>query len=226
MRSKWAAGKARGGSISESIRDRRAKQPPAHFHRNPLGRGQLAVFSRCSLDPYGLRYGRFARALKKQPTDLRQKACYFGDRTLAGLILDLAEGNRRNVYAGGLFRTQNFDPAWSYLDDQPAIRADPCLLAAGNMDRIAAGAVDGKRVPVFGFQQVPDPINHRFMANPKTVGIQALRAHFAGPQPSPLRWRQAVSSGAIEGSPNAERIARFARIDFSFRAVPNPGSLQ
>src|ERR1700688_4261961 len=41
-----------GGSISEPIRDRRAKQPPAHFHRNPLGRGQLAVFPRCSLDPY------------------------------------------------------------------------------------------------------------------------------------------------------------------------------
>jgi len=27
-------------------------QPPAHFHRNPLGRGQFAVFPRCSLDPY------------------------------------------------------------------------------------------------------------------------------------------------------------------------------
>src|SRR5580704_6537386 len=58
LRSKWAAGKAvraglaDGGSISESIRDRRATQPPAHFHRNPLGRGQLAVFPRCSLDPY------------------------------------------------------------------------------------------------------------------------------------------------------------------------------
>src|SRR6266478_8234096 len=34
LRSKWAVGKARGGSISESIRDRRATQPPAHFHRN------------------------------------------------------------------------------------------------------------------------------------------------------------------------------------------------
>src|ERR1700674_2869925 len=41
-----------GGSISERIRDRRATQPPAHFHRSPLGRGQLAVFPRCSLDPY------------------------------------------------------------------------------------------------------------------------------------------------------------------------------
>jgi hypothetical protein len=38
LRSKWAAGKARGGRISEPIRDRRATQPPAHFHHNPLGR--------------------------------------------------------------------------------------------------------------------------------------------------------------------------------------------
>src|SRR5580700_4770461 len=38
LRSKWAAGKARGGSISESIRDRRATQPPAHFHRNKIPR--------------------------------------------------------------------------------------------------------------------------------------------------------------------------------------------
>jgi len=64
LRSKWAAGKARGGRISESIRNRQATQPPAHFQRNPLGRGQLAVFPRCSLDPYQFRYGRFARALK------------------------------------------------------------------------------------------------------------------------------------------------------------------
>ncbi len=27
-------------------------QPPAHFQRNPPGRGRLAVFPRCSLDPY------------------------------------------------------------------------------------------------------------------------------------------------------------------------------
>jgi hypothetical protein len=32
--------------------------------QNPPGRGQLAVFPRCSLDPYESRYGRFARALK------------------------------------------------------------------------------------------------------------------------------------------------------------------
>jgi hypothetical protein len=37
LRSKWAAGKARRRSISESIGDPAAAGPPAHFHRNPLG---------------------------------------------------------------------------------------------------------------------------------------------------------------------------------------------
>jgi hypothetical protein len=70
LRSKRAAREARGGSISESIRDRRATKQPAHFQRNPSGRGQLAFFPRCSLDPYEFRYGRFARALKnRQLTD-------------------------------------------------------------------------------------------------------------------------------------------------------------
>ena len=40
---KMGAGKARGGCISESICNRRATRPPAHFRRNPPGRGQLAV---------------------------------------------------------------------------------------------------------------------------------------------------------------------------------------
>jgi hypothetical protein len=70
LRSKWAAREARGGRISELIRNRRATKQPAHFQRNPSGRGQLAVFPRCSLDPYESRYGRFARALKnRQLTD-------------------------------------------------------------------------------------------------------------------------------------------------------------
>jgi hypothetical protein len=64
LRSKWAVGKARGGRISKLIRNRRATRPPAHFQRNPPGRGQLAVFPRYSLDPYESKYGRFARALK------------------------------------------------------------------------------------------------------------------------------------------------------------------
>ena len=61
--------------MSKSICNRRATQPPAHFQRNPLGRVQLAVFPRCSLDPYQFRYGRFARALKN-----RQLTC--GDVTI------------------------------------------------------------------------------------------------------------------------------------------------
>jgi hypothetical protein len=81
LRSKWAAGKAVRaglavrGRISKLIRNRRAMQPPAHFQRNPPGRGQLVVFPRCSLDPYQFRYGRFARALKNS-----QLAC--GDVTI------------------------------------------------------------------------------------------------------------------------------------------------
>jgi hypothetical protein len=65
----------RQGGVGEASRfasSRRAKrgrfayiaQPPAHFQRNPPGRGQLAVFPRCSLGPYESRYRRFARALK------------------------------------------------------------------------------------------------------------------------------------------------------------------
>src|SRR5258708_872189 len=87
LRSKWAAGKAvraglaLGGRISESIRNRRATPPPAHFHRNPPGRGQLAVFPRCSLLTYQFRYARRSR-LEKQPTDRRRKPCYLWDRTL------------------------------------------------------------------------------------------------------------------------------------------------
>src|ERR1700736_3355246 len=70
-------------SISEPIRDRRATQPPAHFHRNPTGRGQLAVFRRCSLLTYELTYARYSR-LEKQPTDQRRKPSYFANRTLVG----------------------------------------------------------------------------------------------------------------------------------------------
>jgi hypothetical protein len=51
------------------IRNRRATGTPAYFQRIPLGGGQLAVFLRCSLDPYQFGYGRFARALKNsEPT--------------------------------------------------------------------------------------------------------------------------------------------------------------
>jgi hypothetical protein len=71
-------------------RNRRATQPPAHFHRNPLGRVQLAVFPPCSLLTYRFRYARRycqsgSDRLEKQPTDLRRMACYFGDSTLVDI---------------------------------------------------------------------------------------------------------------------------------------------
>src|SRR5713101_3297425 len=81
LRSKWAAGKARGERISESICNRRATPPPAHFQRNPPGRGRLAVFPRCSLLTYQSRYARRSR-LEKQPTDLRRRHHYMRDGTL------------------------------------------------------------------------------------------------------------------------------------------------
>jgi hypothetical protein len=41
-------------------------------------------FPRCSLLTYRFRYARRSR-LEKQPTDLRRKTCYFGDRTQESL---------------------------------------------------------------------------------------------------------------------------------------------
>jgi hypothetical protein len=73
LRSKWAAREARGGSISALIRGRRATKQPAHFQRNPSGRGQLAVFSPPRrIGPYEFRYGRFARV--RQPPDRYRSA--------------------------------------------------------------------------------------------------------------------------------------------------------
>ena len=70
-----------GGSISEPIRDRGATQPPAHFHRNPLGRGQLAVFPRLLAPTRMTQIWALRSRLEKQPTDLRQNTSYFGDRS-------------------------------------------------------------------------------------------------------------------------------------------------
>jgi len=64
LRSKWAAGKARGGRISESIRNRRATPPPAYFQRNPPGRRPVGCFS-ALLAPYvSISDMLVARALK------------------------------------------------------------------------------------------------------------------------------------------------------------------
>jgi len=100
LRSKWAAGKpvraglALGGRISESIRNRRATPPPAHFQRNPPGRGRLAVFPRCSLLTYRFRYARRSR-LEKQPTDLRRRYHYMRDGTLAVLYVLRTEAHSK-----------------------------------------------------------------------------------------------------------------------------------
>jgi hypothetical protein len=48
---------------------------------------RLAVFLRCSLDLYESDMGTRSR-LEKQPTDLRQNACYFGDRTLETTLIE------------------------------------------------------------------------------------------------------------------------------------------
>src|ERR1700719_3930471 len=93
LRSKWAvrkavrAGLAAGGSISEPIRDRRATQPPAHFHHNPLGRASWLFFhvarSTRRTQIWALLRQSGSDRLEKQPTDLQQNTSYLGDRTLA-----------------------------------------------------------------------------------------------------------------------------------------------
>jgi hypothetical protein len=92
-------------------RNRRATQPAAHFHRNPLGRGRLAVFPRCSLltsrtifalggEAQISRTAKMVRdarrsRLEKQPTDLRRKTRYFGDRTL--VVAPFVEDGRASI---------------------------------------------------------------------------------------------------------------------------------
>src|SRR6516162_249224 len=109
LRSKWAAGKAVRaglavrGRISRSIRNRRATQPPAHFQRNPLGRGQLAVFPRCSLGPYAW---ALRSRLEKQPTDLRRRHHYMRDGTLMHRVISRRhtarlDCNERHTHFGG-----------------------------------------------------------------------------------------------------------------------------
>ena len=93
LRSKWAVGKAVRagpafrGRISKLIRNRRATRPPAHFQRNPPGRGQLAVL------PSGGRRTRTTRMtqiwalrsrLEKQATDRRRRRHYLRDGALEG----------------------------------------------------------------------------------------------------------------------------------------------
>jgi hypothetical protein len=62
----------------------------------PLGRGQLAVFPRCSLGPYQFRYGRFARALKNSQLT-------YGDVTI---ICETVHGQRRSKKIAGVYRPE------------------------------------------------------------------------------------------------------------------------
>jgi hypothetical protein len=96
LRSKWAGGKAVraglavGGRIPPHFtlspiwsrpyqngagRSQRETQPQAHFQRNPSGRGWLAVFPRCSLDPYESRYGRFTASPARTALKNSQLTC-------------------------------------------------------------------------------------------------------------------------------------------------------
>jgi hypothetical protein len=61
-------------------RNRRATQPPTHFQRNLPGRGQMAVFPRCSLDPYQSRYGHFTASPAR--TALKNSQLNCGDITI------------------------------------------------------------------------------------------------------------------------------------------------
>src|SRR5271165_1705531 len=67
-------------SKNSAGRNRRATRPPAHFQRNPPGRGRLAVFLRCSLDPYESRYGRFTASPARTALKNSQLTC--GDITI------------------------------------------------------------------------------------------------------------------------------------------------
>ena len=85
LRSKWAVGKARGGRISESIRNRRATQPPAHFQRNPPAAASW-LFFRVARSTRMTQIWALRSRLEKQPTDLRRHHHYMRDGTL---VIDL-----------------------------------------------------------------------------------------------------------------------------------------
>src|ERR1700682_5830240 len=71
-------GRRQGAYLNRYVTDEQRSRRPI-FIATPLGRGQLAVFSRCSR-PVLKRYGRFARTLKKPPRrNLRRNTSYFVD---------------------------------------------------------------------------------------------------------------------------------------------------
>jgi hypothetical protein len=69
-----------GAYLKRYVTDEQRSRRP-HFQRNPVDRGRLAVFPRCSLLTYRSKYARRWR-LEKQPTELRRNQRDLGDGTL------------------------------------------------------------------------------------------------------------------------------------------------
>ena len=81
MRSKWAAGKARGGAcLNRYVTDEQRRRRPIFIAT--LRAGASWLFFGVALSTRISKIWVFVRALKKQPTDFRQSNSYFGDRTL------------------------------------------------------------------------------------------------------------------------------------------------
>jgi len=85
LRSKWAVGKARGGSISLNryVTDEQRRRRPIFFATLWAGAGWL--FFRVTRSTRMAHIRALRSRLEKQPTDLRQYTSYLGDRTLGEL---------------------------------------------------------------------------------------------------------------------------------------------
>jgi hypothetical protein len=87
-----------------------------------VGRGQLAVFPRCSLLTYRFRYACRSR-LEKQPTDLRRKTCLFRGQDTRMKNLRLFCGDVGAFFCDGAFHKQHQNREYrpDYREDQEAI---------------------------------------------------------------------------------------------------------
>src|SRR5215471_11361948 len=110
LRSKWAAGKARRGSISESVRDRGATQPPAHFHRNPPGRASFGrLLCRSSVEDHS---GYSPSSLRASSRNTRRRR--HTSNELGALV--------RHCAAGAVFQDLVFvGSSWIQLGDHAII---------------------------------------------------------------------------------------------------------
>src|SRR5271165_77746 len=82
LRSKWAVSKARGGRISQSIRNRRVTQAAGPFSTEPSGPRPVGCFSALLARPVWIQIWAHRSRLEKQPTDLRRHHHYMRDGTL------------------------------------------------------------------------------------------------------------------------------------------------